>query len=147
MALDLRQDVAERARYIRVGMPRWLLANLQGKVASVVAQALVAATGFATAILVARHFPRDEFGVFVVVSSLLNVVGSFQIALLSNPFTVLRPELDPKNDGRYAATNFLLNAALGVSTVAIGLAVGFALQGAILHTMLVFALLNIPYQL
>jgi O-antigen/teichoic acid export membrane protein len=147
MPLDLRQDVAERARYIRLGMPRWLLANLQGKVASVVAQALVAATGFATAILVARQFPRDEFGVFVVVSSLLNVVGSFQIALLSNPFTVLRPELDPKNDGRYAATNFLLNAALGVSTVAIGLAVGFALQGTILRTLLVFALLNIPYQL
>ncbi len=128
-------------------MSRGFDAGLQGKAGSVGTQALVSATGFGTAILVARYFPRDEFGIFVVVSSLLNVIGSFQIALLANPFTVLRPQLDPKNDGRYAAANFLLNAGLGVLTVATALAVGLVLRGILLRTMLVFALLNIPYQL
>src|SRR5438128_568038 len=128
-------------------MSRWFDAGFQGKAGSVGTQALVSATGFATAILVARYFPREEFGIFVVVSALLNVIGSFQIALLSNPFTVLRPELDPRNDGTYAAANRVLNAALGIATVVIALAVGFGLQGTILRTMVVFALLNIPYQL
>jgi len=146
MALDLRRNAEERARHITIPMRRWLLGSLEGKGPSVVTQAVVSATGFATAILVARHFPRQEFGIFVVVSSLLNVVGSFQIALLSNPFTVLRPELDPTNNGTYAMANRVLNAALGVSTVAIALVVGFALQGTVLRSMLVFALLNIPYQ-
>src|SRR2546426_1589201 len=128
-------------------MSRWFEAGLQGKAGSVGTQALVSATGFATAILVARYFPREEFGIFVVVSSLLNVIGSFQIALFANPFTVLRPQLDPNNDGRYAATNLLLNAGLGTVMVVAALAVGLLLQGTIFRTMLVFAMLNIPYQL
>src|SRR6266567_3610474 len=128
-------------------MSRWFDAGFQGKAGSVVTQGLVSATGFATAIVVARYFPREEFGIFVVVSSLLNVIGSFHIALFANPFTVLRPRVDPNNEGRYAAANFALNAGLGIVVVVVALTVGLMAHGAILRTMLVLAMLNIPYQL
>ncbi|WP_460226149.1 lipopolysaccharide biosynthesis protein [Aurantivibrio infirmus] len=55
-------------------------------------QAILSATNFAINVLLIRYLPIDEFGVYVIVFSLLLFVSSVQAALVCSPLIVIVPQ-------------------------------------------------------
>lgn len=82
--------------------------SLAGKgMMSLASQGITSANNFATGILMGRLCPKEEYGLYALGLSLLLLVNDFQLTLISTPYGVYSPRLQPAERRWYAGSTFV----------------------------------------
>lgn len=117
-------------------------------------QGMLSFTNFLTGVLVARAVTTSEYGVYVLVWSVLMIVLSFYKALVHIPFTVFLPRLTPEEGNRFQGSallqTLLVALAAGLLTmaaVALGPRFGLDAAGQVAAVAGIMALLFGPFLL
>ena len=93
-------------------------------------QVVVSGTTFATCILVGRACSPEQFGLFMLAFSFALILGGLMISLITAPYIVRRPHLEPRLLPRYDGDTLLYLVALcGLAALGLVVASGAAAAG------------------
>ena len=58
-------------------------------------QSLLSLANFIVGFVVAKYATKSEYGIYVILFSIIGIAGNYQNALVNTPLTVLAPKKDP----------------------------------------------------
>lgn len=64
-------------------------------------QSMLSITNFIVGIVVAKYAAKSEYGVYVILFSIIGIAGSYQNALINSPLTVLAPKKEHAEEVRF----------------------------------------------
>jgi len=123
-ATDTKKKVDEESlkahplySWIRAGIG--FLSNMTARkgVITIADQAVASATNFLTGVIIGRACTKEQFGIFMLGFSIVLFVVTLQTSLISTPYMVYSPRMNPGEHARYTGSTLIHQ--LGLSALAI----------------------------
>ena len=89
----------------------------EGRALALADQAAVSATNFLTGVIIGRSCAKEEFGLYLLGMSIVLVALDIQTSLISSPYMVYSPRLEPGERARYTGSALVHFAAVAASIV------------------------------